>query len=84
MIAIGSILIAAGSVAILLFLYLTLKVQPRLFPGEVVSPNDTVSARVPRSHLAFGLALAGLLIAGVGVFSLGSAMVATTLGYGHG
>ena len=85
-IVLGSFVGLAGCVAVALFVYLTLAVQPRLFPREVLGRGTvTVPAGRPgSSHLSFGLLLAAVFCFGVALMALGSAMVATTLGYAHG
>lgn len=82
----AAFLMLIGALCIVVFIHLNLNVQPRLFPGEVASRKDraTVAETPGKSHLAFGLILATLLFGGVALFSLGSAIIATTIGYGHG
>jgi hypothetical protein len=81
----AALLMVVGAMCVAVFIYLNLKVQPRLFPGEVSGRNDLAASagRPPNSHFAFGLTLAVLFFAGVALFSLGSAIIATTIGYGH-
>jgi hypothetical protein len=83
---VGAIFMMIGALCVAVFVYLNLNVQPRLFPGEVAAREGSrrpVPSQ-PRSHLLFGLTLAAILFLGVASFSLGSAIIATTLGYGHG
>jgi hypothetical protein len=82
---VGAILMAIGALCVAVFVHLNLNVQPRLFPGEVEAREGLMppSPTPPRSHLLFGLCLAAVLFLGVALFSLGSAIIATTLGYGH-
>ncbi|MET0742046.1 MAG: hypothetical protein ABWY78_01615 [Microvirga sp.] len=82
----GAILMVIGALVVAVFVHLSLNVQPRLFPGEVEGRDGLAkpSRTPPRSHLMFGLSLAAILFLGVALFSLGSAIIATTLGYGHG
>jgi hypothetical protein len=81
----AAFLMLIGGVCVAVFVHLNLNVQPRLFPGEVSSRNGVVAPvqTPPKSHLAFGLLLAVLFFGGVALFCLGSAIIATTIGYGH-
>jgi hypothetical protein len=85
-IVLGAFLILVGAVCIALFIYLNLNVQPRLFPGEVSSKGGAAAPRrvQPISHLSFGVMIGALFFLGVALVSLGSAIIATTLGYGRG
>ncbi len=85
MIAIGSALMVVGAIGVALFVYINLYVQPKWFPDIVASQSGAKSGAgsAPGSHRLVGVMLAALVFGGIIVFSLGAAMVATTIGYGH-
>lgn len=86
MIAIGLVVMAVGAALVGLFVHVILNVQPVWFPGEAAARGGAIAPHgpAPMSHTLFGVLVAALFFGGVALFSLGSAMVGTTMGYGHG
>jgi hypothetical protein len=81
----AGVIMAVGAFCIGLFVHLILNVQPRWFPGQVEArPGKGLSQGLPRmSRTVFGLIVGTVLFVGIALFSLGSAVIATTIGYGH-
>lgn len=76
MITIGLVLMGAGVAVMAAFVWLNLRDTKDYGPGL---PAGAVRER----GVAFGIASAAVLLAGFVLFSLGAAIVGTTMGYGR-
>ena len=77
MITMGLVLMGAGVAVVAAFVWLNLR-DTRDYGG-----NGLPGGAVRERSVGFGLASAAVLFVGVVIFSLGAAIVGTTMGYGR-